>query len=91
LGRESRQLLFLPFYRVAKKCMILSAVPSYHRYKTGRPTKRTKAVLKVLFDATKEGVPYKLACMAAGISYECFSKWRQNDSDFDRQVEELVA
>jgi transposase len=74
-----------------KKCIILSAVPSHNRYKTGRPTKRTKAVLKVLFDAIKEGVPYRLACMAAGISYECFSKWRQNDPDFDRQVEELVA
>jgi hypothetical protein len=84
-------LAFLPFYLVAKRCMILSAVLSRHRFKTGRPTKRTKAVLKVLFDAIKEGVPYKLACMAAGISYECFKKWRQDDPDFDRQVDELVA
>jgi transposase len=66
-------------------------VPSRRRYKIGRPTKRTKAVVKVLFDAIKEGVPYKLACMAAGITYECFNNWRQNDPDFDRQVEELVA
>jgi hypothetical protein len=48
-------------------------------------------VLKVLFDAIKEGVPYKLACMAAGISYECLQNWRQNDPAFNRQVEELVA
>jgi hypothetical protein len=66
-------------------------VPVRHRYKIGRPTKRTKAVLKVPFDAIKEGVPYKLACMAAGITYDCFLKWRQDDPDFHRQVEELVA
>ena len=66
-------------------------MPVRCRCKTGRPTKRTKAVLKVLFDAIKEGVPYKLACMAAGITYDCFCKWRNNDPDFDRQVEELVA
>jgi hypothetical protein len=66
-------------------------VPVRRRYKIGRPTKRTKAVLKVLFDAIKEGVPYKLACMAAGITYDCFLKWRQDDPDFDRQVEQLVA
>ena len=66
-------------------------MPSRRRYKIGRPTKRTKAVVKVLFDAIKEGVPYKLACMAAVITYESFNNWRQNDPDFDRQVEELVA
>jgi hypothetical protein len=66
-------------------------VPVRHRYKTGRPTKRTKEVVKILFDAIKEGVPYKLACMAAGITYDCFLKWRRDDPDFDRQVEELVA
>jgi hypothetical protein len=66
-------------------------MPSRPRYKIGRPTKRTKAVVKVLFDAIKEGVPFKLACMAAGITYESFNNWRQNDPDFDRQVEELVA
>lgn len=66
-------------------------MPSRRRYKTGRPTKRTKEVVKVLFDAIKEGVPFKLACMAAGISYECFTKWRNKDPDFDRQVDELVA
>jgi transposase len=66
-------------------------VPVRRRYKTGRPTKRTKEVVKVLFDAIKEGVPYKLACMAAGITYDCFCRWRNNDPDFDRQVEKLVA
>jgi len=59
--------------------------------KPGRPTKRTKAVEKVLFAAIGEGVPFKLACMAAGISYDCFNLWRNADPDFDRQVDELVA
>ena len=61
-----------------------------HR-KNGRPTKRTKAVLKPLFEAIRIGVPYKLACMAAGISFECFSKWRQKDPAFDAEVEQAAA
>ena len=66
-------------------------VSSPHRYKTGRPTKRTKAVLTPLFEAIRIGVPYKLACMAAGISVECFNKWRQNDPEFDAEVERAAA
>ena len=66
-------------------------VSSPHRYKTGRPTKRTKAVLTPLFEAIRIGVPYKLACMAAGITYECFLNWRQKDPEFDRQVEQAAA
>ena len=68
-----------------------SAVLAPRHRKNGRPTKRTKAVLRPLFKAIRIGVPYKLACMAAGITYESFNNWRRNDSDFDRQVEELVA
>jgi transposase len=71
--------------------MLLPAMPVCRRYKNGRPTKRTPAVIKKLFDAIKEGVPFKLACMYAGITYECFLNWRQKDPDFDRQVDELVA
>jgi transposase len=82
---------FFGFFISAKRCILNAPVPSRPRYKIGRPTKRTKAVVKVLFDAIKEGVPFKLACMAAGITYESFNNWRQNDPDFDRQVEELVA
>jgi hypothetical protein len=29
--------------------------------------------------------------MAAGISYECFNKWRQNDPAFDAEVEQAAA
>jgi hypothetical protein len=68
-----------------------STVPVRHRHKTGRPTKRTKAVLTPLFEAIRIGVPYKLACMAAGITYDCFNKWRQNDPAFDAQVEQAAA
>ena len=71
--------------------MFLPAMSSARRYKNGRPTKRTPDVVKKLFDAIKEGVPFKLACMYAGITYECFNQWRQKDPDFDRQVDELVA
>jgi hypothetical protein len=66
-------------------------VSSLRRYKNGRPTKRTKALEKVLFDGIKTGAPLKLVCMSAGITYDCFNKWRQNDPEFDRQVDELVA
>src|SRR5215831_7799193 len=71
--------------------MFNSGVPTRRRYKNGRPTKRTKAVLTPLFEAIRIGVPYKLACMAAGISYECFNKWRQNDPAFDAEVEQAAA
>jgi hypothetical protein len=59
--------------------------------KIGRRTKRTPAVLKPLFEAIKIGVPYKLACMAAGISVDTFMKWRQNDPAFDAEVEQAAA
>jgi hypothetical protein len=71
--------------------MFNSGVPTRRRYKNGRPTKRTKAVLTPLFEAIRTGVPYKLACAAAGISYECFNKWRQNDPAFDAEVEQAAA
>jgi len=32
-----------------------------------------------------------LACMAAGITYDCFKKWRQNDPAFDAEVEQAAA
>jgi transposase len=66
-------------------------VPVRRSSKNGRPTKRTEAVLKPLFKAIRIGVPYKLACMAAGISYDCFNHWRKQDPEFDRQVEQAAA
>jgi transposase len=66
-------------------------VPTRRSNKNGRATKRTQAVLTPLFEAIRIGVPYKLACMAAGISYECFNKWRQKDPVFDAEVEQAAA
>ena len=66
-------------------------MPSASRRKNGRPTKRTEVVLKPLFAAIRIGVPYKLACMAAGISYDCFSNWRREDPVFDAEVEHAAA
>jgi hypothetical protein len=66
-------------------------MPSAGRRKNGRPTKRTEVVLKPLFEAIRIGVPYKLACMAAGISYDCFANWRREDPAFDAEVEQAAA
>ena len=66
-------------------------MPSASRRKNGRPTKRTEVVLKPLFAAIRIGVPYKLACMAAGISYDFFSNWRREDPVFDAEVEQAAA
>jgi hypothetical protein len=71
--------------------MLPPVVSAPSRHKNGRPTKRTKAVLTPLFEAIRIGVPYKLACMAAGITYDCFNKWRQNDPAFDAEVEQAAA
>jgi transposase len=65
--------------------------PPVRRRKNGRPSKRTEAVLKPLFEAIRIGVPYKLACMAAGITYDCFGNWRREDPAFDAEVEQAAA
>jgi hypothetical protein len=69
-----------------KKSILFSNVA-----KIGRRTKRTKAVLTPLFEAIRIGVPYKLACMAAGINVDTFMKWRQKDPAFDAEVEQAAA
>jgi transposase len=69
-----------------KKSILFSIVA-----KIGRRTKRTKAVLTPLFEAIRIGVPYKLACMAAGINVDTFMKWRQKDPAFDAEVEQAAA
>jgi len=74
-----------------KKSILSVQVPVRRSSKNGRPTKRTEAVLKPLFKAIRIGVPYKLACMAAGISYDCFNHWRKQDPEFDSQVEQAAA
>jgi hypothetical protein len=56
----------------------------------GRPTKRTKPTLKRLFDGIKRGIPYEMCCELAGISEECFFKWRRQDPAFDAEVLKLT-
>jgi hypothetical protein len=56
----------------------------------GRPTKRTKPTLKRLFDGIRRGIPYEMCCELAGISEECFFKWRRQDPAFDAEVLRLT-
>jgi hypothetical protein len=59
---------------------------SGQRKSVGRPTKKTKAIVKRLFDGIKRGVPYEMACELAGISAQTFYLWRQRDAAFDAEV-----
>ena len=52
----------------------------------GRATKKNKATIKRLFDAIKRGIPYAMCCELAGISEECFFKWRRQDPTFNAEV-----
>jgi hypothetical protein len=54
----------------------------------GRPCKRTPALDKALLRAISAGAPYKIACLACGISEDAFTDWRRKDPGFARQVEE---
>src|SRR5215470_9992519 len=54
----------------------------------GRPCKRTPALDKALLKAINAGAPYKIACLACGISEDAFTDWRRKDPSFARAVEE---
>ena len=54
----------------------------------GRPCKRTPALDKALLAAISKGAPYKIACLACGISEDAFTDWRRKDPEFARAVEE---
>jgi hypothetical protein len=43
---------------------------------------------KALLAAISKGAPYKIACLACGISEDAFTDWRRKDPGFARQVEE---
>jgi hypothetical protein len=53
----------------------------------GRPSKRTPQLEKALLAAIRTGAPYRIACMACGISDDAFTNWRRADPIFSEQVE----
>jgi transposase len=52
----------------------------------GRPTKRTPEMEKALLAAVETGAPYRIACLACGISDDAFAEWRRKDPVFAAQV-----
>ena len=59
--------------------------PKFSR--NGRPGKRTPQLEKDLIAAIETGAPYRIACMACGISDDAFTNWRRKDADFAKRVE----
>jgi hypothetical protein len=57
----------------------------------GRPTKRTPQLEKALMTAIGTGAPYRIACMACGISEDVFANWRRADLVFAEQVERVAG
>jgi len=53
----------------------------------GRPGKRTPQLEKDLLAAIETGAPYRIACMACGISADSFANWRRKDPVFAKRVE----
>ena len=54
----------------------------------GRPNKRNAALEKALLKAISAGAPYKIACLACGISEDAFAEWRRRDPAFQKRVDE---
>src|SRR6516162_4546631 len=52
----------------------------------GRPSKKTPARCKIIFDGIRAGWPFLVACASAGVSYEVFKLWCNNDERFREQV-----
>jgi len=57
----------------------------------GRPGKRTPQLEKALLAAIETGAPYRIACLACGISDDAFNEWRRKDPVFAKQVEEAAG
>jgi len=57
----------------------------------GRPTKRTPATVRKICRGIAEGLPFKFAAVAAGVSEETFCKWRAEFADFNEAVQQAVA
>jgi hypothetical protein len=56
----------------------------------GRATKKTKDTIKRLYDGIRRGIPYVMCCELAGISEECFFKWRRQNPAFNAEVLRLT-
>src|SRR5215472_9060964 len=59
---------------------------SKSRQGRGRPSKKTPARCKIIFDGIRAGWPYIVACSSAGVSYEVFKLWCNTDERFREQV-----
>lgn len=46
-----------------------------------RPTKLTDELTDVLCENIELGMPYKLACQAAGINYDTFNEWMKKGAE----------
>lgn len=57
----------------------------------GRPGKRTPQLEKDLLAAIATGAPYRVACMAVGISDDAFTEWRRRDPEFRQKVEQAAG
>ena len=54
----------------------------------GRPTVRTPEVLKSLLEAAASGAPLRSCCAVAGISYETFRLWAQEEPEIIERLHE---
>jgi hypothetical protein len=57
----------------------------------GRPGKRTPQLEKDLLAAIETGAPYRIACMACGISDDAFANWRRKDPSFADRVNKAAG
>lgn len=56
-----------------------------------RPTKYTPDVVKLITDAIRLGMTYRLACQYAGITEETFGNWQKRYLDFFDAVKKADA
>ena len=56
--------------------------------KAGRPSVRTQAALDALLEAAASGAPLRSCCAVAGISYETFRLWAQEEPDIIERLHE---
>jgi len=53
--------------------------------------KKTPKVVSALSEAISRGLPFKTACVVAGISMQTFCVWRREDPEFDEAIESAKA
>jgi hypothetical protein len=57
----------------------------------GRPTKRTPEAEALIVEAVSDGLPYRLAAEAGGISYETLNEWRKGFSEFSDSLKKAES